>query len=163
MPGGGRGGTSPAGPLDWMPADSELHSPVNRRQRIYASWLVDILVYIVVLNLYVEYSPAKVIDSFTISILTAILLKALLALITAAKKRVWNWSKSKDSRRYTLLGVLGVWLILFLSKFAILEAVNLVFGEHVELGSFIDVMLLVAGMMIVLEALHRSYHLLGDR
>lgn len=144
-----------------MPVDTDHSVTINTRQRAYMSWLADVLVYIVVLNLYVEYSEAKVIDSFTISILTAILLKLLLVLITASKYRVWTWSKSKDGRIYTVFGVLGVWAILFLSKFLILEAVDLVFGDHVELGSFIDVMLLVAVMMITREFVQRIYQRLG--
>ena len=122
---------------------------------------MDVLVYIVVLNLYVEFSEAKVIDSFLISVLTAILLKLLLVLIIDAKYRVWGWAKSKGSRSYTVVGVLGVWTILFLSKFLILETVDFVFGDHVELGGFIDVMLLVAVMMISREAIQRIYYWLG--
>lgn len=146
-----------------LPADVDNEITMNRWQRIYVSWLIDVLVYIVILNLYIQYSTAKVIDSFTISILTAILLKLLLVAITAGKYRVWTWSKSKDARTYTILGVLGVWAILFLSKFVILEAVDFVFGDQVDLGSLIDVMLLVATMMIVREAVHRLYQRLGRR
>ena len=148
--------------MSLMPVDPDQVLTLNRRQRIYVSWLADVLVYIVVLNLYVEYSEAKVIDSFTISILTAVLLKLLLVLITASKYRVWAWSKSKNGRFYTVAGVVGVWAILFLSKFLILEAVDFVFGDHVDLGSFIDVMLLVAAMMITRELVQRIYHTLGQ-
>ena len=131
------------------------------RQRIFASWTADLLVYIVVLNLYVEYSAAKVIDSFTISILTAVLLKVLLDLVVAGKHRVLNWSRRRVGRMYTFLGLLGVWTILFLSKFLILEAVDFVLGDRVELGSFIDVMLLVIVMMLARELLQRTYETLG--
>jgi hypothetical protein len=75
--------------------------------------MTDGLVYIVVLSLYVEYFEAKVIDSFTISILTAILLKGLLALITAGKKRVLAWSRERDGVKYLVMGLFGVWPILF--------------------------------------------------
>ena len=145
-----------------LPADIELRLSMNRSQRIYVSWLVDILVYIVVLNLYVEYSEAKVIDSFTVSVLTAMLLKLLLVLITAAKYSVWGWAKSKEGRGYKVVGALGVWAILFLSKFVILEAVVLVFGDSVELGSFIDVMLLAVGLMAARELVHRIFARLGS-
>lgn len=65
-------------------------------QRSFASWMTDVLVYIVVLNLYVEYSESKVIDSFTISILTALLLKGIFDLIKAGKSRVWTWSQARN-------------------------------------------------------------------
>lgn len=142
-------------------AESVERAHMSRRQRIYVSWLSDVLVYIVVLNLYVEYSPNKVIDSFTISILTAVVLKLLLVAITTAKKRVWGWSKGREGRFYTVGGVIGVWAILFLSKFVILETIDFVFGEKVELGSFIDVMLLVATLMIAREITHRVFWRLG--
>ena len=145
-----------------MPADTDATVTMSKRQRHYVSWLADVLVYIVVLNLYVEYSEAKAIDSFTISILTAILLKLLLVLITASKYRVWTWAKSREGRIYTVAGIFGVWAILFLSKFLILEAVDFVFGDLVELGGFVNVMLLVAVMMIARDAVQRIYRRLGQ-
>ena len=51
---------------------------ISRKQDIFVSWTSDVLIYIVVLNLFVEYFPNVVIESFTISILTAVLLKVLL-------------------------------------------------------------------------------------
>ena len=53
---------------------------VTRAQEIYTSWATDLLIFVVVLNLFVEYVDAVVIDSFTISILTALLLKIVLSL-----------------------------------------------------------------------------------
>ncbi len=44
---------------------------MTRNQARFADFMTDVLVYIVVLNLFVEYVDAIVIDSFTISILTA--------------------------------------------------------------------------------------------
>ena len=107
---------------------------LNHRQFVYVSWLFDVLVYIVVLNVYVEFSPNKVIDSFTVSVFTAVVLKLLLVVITSAKKRVWAWSKQRDGRFAAASGVIGVWLILFLSKFLILETIDFIFGDAVELG-----------------------------
>ena len=136
-------------------------SAPTRRQRVFADWLTDILVYMVVLNLFVEYRSAIVIDSFAISILTALLLKVLLVVITHGKKTVWKWARSKDSRPYTVVGAFGVWAILFLSKFVILEAEDFVFGDLVELGTFVDVMLLVAAQVVTRELVRRIYLWLG--
>jgi hypothetical protein len=56
-----------------------------------------------------------------------------------------------------------VWLVLFGSKFLILEVVDLVFGEHVELGKFLDVILLVIVLMVAREVFQRIYVSLGSR
>jgi len=111
---------------------------------------------IIVLNLLVEYNPKIIIDSFTISIYTAILLKILLEVILKLEHRV-----SDVFRSYKVLRILLVWLILFGSKFLILEVVDVVFGDHVELGKFLDVILLVIALMVVKEVFQRIYLSLG--
>jgi hypothetical protein len=151
------------GPLDPWPADIERTAAPNARQRAFASWATDILLYIVVLNLYVEYSEVKVIESFTISILTAVLLKILLATIMVGKSAVWRWAKARESRSSTLIAIVGVWAIAFFSKFVILEAVNLVFSDYVTFGGFGDVMLLVVCMIVARELVERIYLWLGRR
>ena len=54
---------------------------ITSRQRTFASWTSDVLIYTVVLNLFVEYRPAVIVESFTVSILTAVLFKVLLDLV----------------------------------------------------------------------------------
>ena len=130
----------------------------TRQQMIFASWAKDVLIYIIVLNLFVEYNPKIIIDSFTISIFTAVLLKILLEVILKFEHKVSDVFKS-----YKVLRILLVWLILFGSKFLILEVVDMVFGEHVELGKFLDVILLVITLMVAREVIQRIYISLGRK
>ena len=134
-----------------------LESP-TKRQLVFFSWTKDVLIYILVLNLFVEYNPKMVIDSFTISIFTAILLKILLEIILKLEHRVAAFFEGRK-----VLQIFFVWLILFGSKFVILEVVDLVFGEHVELGKFLDVILLVIALMVAREIFQRIYQALGER
>jgi hypothetical protein len=134
-----------------------IESP-TKRQLVFFSWTKDVLIYIIVLNLFVEYNPKMVIDSFTISIFTAILLKILLEIILKLEHRVATFFEGRK-----VLQIFFVWLILFGSKFVILEVVDLVFGEHVELGKFLDVILLVIALMVAREIFQRIYQALGDR
>jgi len=123
---------------------------------IFTSWAKDVLIYIIVLNLFVEYNPKIIIDSFTISIFTAILLKILLEIILKLEHKVSDVFKS-----FKVLRIILVWLILFGSKFLILEVVDVMFGEHVELGKFLDVILLVIALMVAREVIQRIYLALG--
>jgi hypothetical protein len=132
-------------------------APPTRRQLIFFSWTKDVLIYIVVLNLFVEYNAKIVIDSFTISIFTAVLLKILLEVILKLEHKV-----AKTLQAYKALRIFVVWLILFGSKFLILEVVDIVFGEHVELGKFLDVILLVIALMVAREIFQRIYISLGQ-
>ena len=131
---------------------------VTPAQERFDSWASDVLVYTVVLNLFVEYADAIVIDSFTISLFTAAVLKVLLDLLTMVEHHVSGFF----SRFHKVLGYLSMWVVLFLSKFVILEVIDIIFGDHVELGKFLDVVVLVLSLMIVRELVRRAYLALGE-
>jgi hypothetical protein len=134
---------------------------ITRAQWLFTSWTKDVLIYTIVLNLFVEYVDAIVIDSFTISILTAILLKALLDIILGLEHRVADYFQQRSGPISKILRIGSTWLILFLSKFVILETVDIVFGDHVELGGFITVLALVLVMMVAREIVQQIYVSLG--
>jgi hypothetical protein len=121
---------------------------ISKKQGIFFSWSSDVLIYTVVLNLFVEYVDAVVIDSFTISILTAILLKVLLDVVMGFEHRVHSYFAGKEGAFFKVAGTISLFAILFLGKLLILEVVNFVFGDHVELGHFIEVVALVLALMI---------------
>ena len=135
----------------------------TRRQRVFVSWTKDVLVYIVVLNLFVEYVDGVVIDSFTISILTALMLKALLDIILGLEHRVAHFFAARPGNLAKFLRIMSTWLILFSSKFLILELEDLVFGDHVELGTFVHVLGLVIALMVSRQIIQRIYTALGER
>ncbi len=118
------------------PGEPRVISP---SQELFLSWVVELLVDIVVLNLFVEFVHTIVIDSFAISILTAVLLKLMVDAVKGLEQRVSAYFAAKPGAISKVLRVVAVWLILFLSKFVILEAVNIVLGDHVELGSFLEI------------------------
>ncbi len=135
---------------------------MTNAQARYASWMADVLVYIVVLNLFVEFADAIVIDSFWISILTAILLKLLLDALVGLEHRVGRYFRAREGIGYRVLGLVSVFSILFLGKLLILEVVNVVFGDEVDLGSFIEVAVLIVAMIVVRGAMQWIYVQLGD-
>ena len=104
---------------------------------------MDVFVYVVVLNLFVEYLPQVLTETFTLSLLTAVLLKLVLELVVAVKNRV----KARFRTAATPAGKVGagflLWLVLFGSKFLVLEVVALVFGPRVTLGGFFLVTVLI--------------------
>lgn len=134
---------------------------MTRAQRRFASWMADVLVYIVVLNLFVEFVHTIVIDSFWISILTAVLLKLLLDLVVGLEHRVAAFFKARKGIVNRALGLASVFLILFFSKFLILEAVNLVFGDHVELGHLVEIVALIVAMIVARRLVQAVYVRLG--
>jgi hypothetical protein len=62
-----------------------------------AAAVVDVFVY-VVLNLFVQYVPQVLSETFTLSLLTAVLLKGVLEVVLAAKNRVKRGSAEPPRR-----------------------------------------------------------------
>lgn len=134
---------------------------VTRSQHLFADWMTAVLVYTVILNLFVEYSGAFVIDSFTISVLTAIVLKAFLDIILRLEHRVAAYFRARQGTFYRLLQIVLTFSILFLSKFVILEAIDIIFGDHVEIDGFIPLVALIITMLVAEQIVHRIYERLG--
>ena len=115
-------------------------------KRIPAADIVDVFVYVVVLNLAIEYVPTVISETFTLSLLTAVLLKVVLEVVVRVKNRVKGRFKSAETPVGKVGAGLLLWLLLVGSKFVVLELVALVFGDYVSLGGFWS----VTGLILVL-------------
>lgn len=135
---------------------------ISPRQRTFGSYTADVLIYIIVLNLFVEHFDKVVIDSFTISIFTAVVLKILLDAIMAVEHHVSAYFAKRDGPLSKFLRGVAVWAILFASKFLILEVIDIVFGDHVALGGFLMVIGLVIALMVAQAVFRKIYVSLGD-
>ncbi len=119
----------------------ELENPkdmtITFRQRIFLRYLMAILIDLMILNLFVEFWDAVVIDSFAISILAAFILQILLRVTMMIEHKVANYFKSKPGKLNVFLRWFTAWAILFGSKFIILFVIDVVFGAHVEFSNVI--------------------------
>ncbi|MEW1955434.1 hypothetical protein [Terrabacter sp. NPDC080008] len=137
-----------------MSADAELggdgvtRAPEDRLDPHRAAAIVDVFVYVVVLNLFVEYLPAVISETFTLSLLTAVLLKVILEVVVAVKNRVRARYRRASGPAGKLVAASLLWVVLFGSKFVVLEAVALVFGDRVTLGGFASVTLLAIALLL---------------
>lgn len=135
---------------------------ITRAQYRFAVALTEILVYIVVLNLFVEYVHTVVIDSFTVSILTAVLLWSMLRVIVGIEHRVARYFRQKKAVFYRVLRYVCVWAILFVSKFVILEVVAFVFAGRAALGHFFEIVAIVVALMASEALLGWIFRRLGE-
>ena len=121
-------------------------SPNIRRFAISPADVVDVFVYVVVLNLAAEYLPLVITETFTLSLLTAILLKVVLEVVVAVKDRVKRRFKAAKSLPGKVGAGLLLWAVLIGSKFVVLELVALLFADQVKLGGFFA----VTGLILIL-------------
>jgi len=120
-----------------------------------AAAVVDVFVYVVVLNLFVEYLPQVLSETFTLSLLTAVLLKGVLEVVVAAKNRVKARFRQASTPIGKMVAAVLLWVVLFGSKFLVLEAVALVFDARVNLGGFFSVTLLILALLLSRAAVRR--------
>lgn len=132
--------------------DSDEAAAVDPR---LAAAIVDVFVYTVVLGLFVEYLPRVLSETFTLSLLTAVLLKVVLELVVAVKNRAKGRFAAADTPTGKIVAGLLLWLVLFGSKFLVLETVDLVFGDRVTLGGFFSVTLLILVLLVARAGVRR--------
>ncbi len=112
-------------------------------KRIPAADIVDVFVYVVVLNLAIEYVPSVISETFTLSLLTAVLLKVVLEVVVRIKNRVKGRFKAAETPAAKVGSGLLLWLLLVGSKFVVLELIDLLFSDSVSLGGFWSVTALI--------------------
>ncbi len=113
--------------------DTMDHTP-SPRQRWFSRYLTAVLVDLAVLNLFVEYWPLVTASSFTITLLAAVILQILLKLTIALEHRVAAYYNAKPGGFAKFMRFFTAWLILFGSKFVILEALVFAFGDKLSFG-----------------------------
>jgi hypothetical protein len=146
----------------FLPATAEMPSD---RQRLFLRYLTGALIDLVVLNLFNEYSDKVSVHSFTVSLLAAVLLQALLKATIAVEHQVAVFFKGRPGAFNTFLRFFGAWVVLFGSKFVILEALSFAFGDGVRFeGAFhglVWLIIVVVTMLIVEEAMVRLFRRLA--
>ena len=113
----------------FLPAETAI--PTDR-QRLFLLFFTGTLIDLVILGLFDQFSDNVYVESFSIALLAAIVLQALLKLTIAVEHRVLARFKGRAGAAWTATKFFVAWLILFGSKFVILEALTFVFGERVQ-------------------------------
>ncbi|SDJ03718.1 hypothetical protein SAMN05444157_1402 [Frankineae bacterium MT45] len=126
-----------------------------RRGLISPADLIDVFVYVTVLNLAAEFVPNVISERFSVSLLTAVMLKLVLEVVVLLKNRVKRRIRMADTPRGKIAGAVALWVVLVGSKFVVLELENLLFGDAVSLGGFFSVTLLIIVLLLSRSGVRR--------
>jgi hypothetical protein len=123
------------------------------------------LVDLVVLGLFAEYWEHVFVDSFTIMLLAAVLLQVLLKLTIVVEHRLAAFFNARPGGFNKFLRFFTAWLVLFGSKFVILEALVFAFGDRMSFGGpfhgIVALIVVVVVMLVVEAVLVKFYRRLG--
>ena len=135
------------------------------KQLLFIRYFTAILIDLAVLNLFDEYWEHVVIDSFTTSLIAALLLQVLLKVTLALEHRVAAFFNARSGSMAKFMRYFSAWAILFASKFVILEVVNRAFGKDVYFGGPMHGVLVFIAVIVVMlvaeEVTVRFYWWLG--
>lgn len=109
--------------------------------------VIDLFVYVVVLNLAVQYLPSVISETFTLSLLTAALLKVALELVLVLKGAAVARFKGATTRPAKAMSALLLWVVAAGSKLVVLWLIDITFRGAVDLGGFVPVTLLVLALL----------------
>lgn len=133
--------------------DYQLQHVPSNRQRNFLRYLTAILVDLAVLNLFVEYWDHVSAESFTVTLFAAVVLQALLKLTIVLEHRVAAFFNARQGAFAKFMRYFSAWLVLFGSKFVILEALTFAFGDGLRFtGPFNGIVALIAVVVAMLAA-----------
>jgi hypothetical protein len=150
-------GTSIWDTMDVMP---------SAKQRAFARYFTAVLIDLVVLALFVEYWPTRVsASSFTVMLLAAVVLQILLKLTIVLEHKVAAYYNARPGGFNKFMRFFTAWLILFGSKFVILEALALAFGDKLKFGGpfhgIVALIVVVVAMLAVEVIIVKFYRSLA--
>ncbi|WP_261815509.1 hypothetical protein [Vibrio gallicus] len=135
-------------------------------QKLFVGYTLAILVDLTVLNLLEEYWHYVNISSFTVSLGAAILLQLLLKLSIGLEHRLAAYFKTKPGTAPKIYRGVSTYIILVGSKFVMLGAIDVVFGDAVSFsGPWNGIMAFFVVVFVILIAetiVGKIYRALGD-
>lgn len=136
-------------------------SVFSDKQHLFKELFVGTLIYVVVLGFFSDYTDIVYTRSFSALFLAAIVLQLLTYATLLLKIQIVRWLKDKQGHAYRALLFFSVWLVMFLSKFVFIWAIDLTFGKAVNIYGFFGVLWLVLSMTIVHKAADMIFLKLG--
>lgn len=140
-----------------MTVDIKNDDKPNIGQQKFLDWTLDILIYVVVINTFVQLVSDFYISSFTLSLFVAVLMKILLTLIIRFEHSAAGYFENHSNEKLHKLSVPVALLILFSSKFLIIEIIDIIFEDKVNFHNFIALLLMLITMIATRKILEVVY------
>jgi len=122
---------------------------VNYSQQIFLKYMLLVLLDLTTLNLLNQYWDLVYIETFTISLLAALLLQVLMRTTVRFEEYIAEkFFAGRTSIQSKVARVMSTWAILFVSKLIILEIIDIAFGTSILFSGPLDG--LVAFLLVVI-------------
>jgi ABC-type multidrug transport system fused ATPase/permease subunit len=135
----------------------------NSQQLLFKELFVGTLIYAVVLGFFDDHTSIVEAQSYTHVFLAAIVLQALTSAAFAVKDAIVGRLRHRAANGAIVLMVFGVWFVMFTSKFVFIWAIDLVFGDAVNVDGFFGIFVVALVVTVVHRLADRVFIRLGGQ
>ena len=140
-------------------------STYSARQQLFVRFFVAVLIDLTVLNLFAEYWPYVIIESFTTSLLTAALLQTLFGVTLRIERGVAGFFLRRGGATAMTKALISIWIVAFGVKVAALHIIDILFGEQLlfvgPYAGTLAFLVVVFTMLLVERFVRRVFVALG--
>ncbi len=119
------------------------------KQLVFKEVFVGTLVYAVVLGFFNDYTDIVDARSFSTIFYAAFALEVLTYLAFMLKGKIISWLGKRQGLGYQALMFFSVWLIMFVSKFVFIWAIDVLFGSYITIYGFFGILLVVLCVTVI--------------
>lgn len=134
----------------------------NNKQLLFKELVIGTLIYAVVLGFFNDYTSVVTAKSFSTIFFASIVLELLTMGAFALKGKVVTSLRAREGAGYKVAMLFSVWLIMFLSKFVFVWAVDLIFGNDITIYGFFGILAVVVCVTVVHKLADMIFIKLGD-
>jgi hypothetical protein len=129
----------------------------NRKQKIFREMTLGILIYAVILGFFEDYTNILSTWSYSVTFFVAVVMQILTYITFWLKSKIVTHFRKNEGKKYVAAIILGVWAVMFFSKFVFLYAIEFIFRSSVELSGFIGLIIIIVSMSIVKKLINMIY------
>jgi hypothetical protein len=139
-------------------------SPAGRTsaQELYRQLLLGSLTYSVVLGFLDAYTSIVAVRSYSYLFAASIVLEVLTVGAIWIKDLIVRHLRHRPRLRARALLVLGVWFVMFSSKFVFVWVIDRLFGDDVNVEGFFGILLVVAAVAVLQRLVRLVDDILGS-
>jgi hypothetical protein len=139
----------------------------SHRQLLFLKYTLIVLIDLVVLGLFNQYWDLVFIETFTIAMLTAMLLQFLMQVAIRIEHIAADYLfGGKSGTHIKVMRGVSAWVIIFVSKLVILKALSLSFGDSVvfsgPIHGVVSFLTVVIAIIVAEQGVIWIYRSLGD-
>lgn len=131
------------------------------RQLLFQEIFIGTLIYAFVLGLFNDYTSVVSAKSFSTILFASVVLETLTCLAFLLKGQIIAWLKDREGSIYRILMFFGVWLVMFLSKFIFIWALDLAFGSYININGFFGILAVVVCVTAIHKLSYKIFSKLG--